>query len=143
MVEKIKKHMDEMPYVDAAGRVYKYGEFFPQEISPWAYNEAIVQEYFPLTKESAAEKKFTWRDADPRNYTVTLQSAEIPNSIGEVTDDGTLKFYMHGTLAAQMPAESLVLGGGAPVYDREYIQPKYFDKIKSFQASSIPVPDDL
>ncbi len=87
MVEKIKKHMDEMPYVDAAGRVYKYGEFFPQEISPWAYNEAVVQEYFPLTKEIAEAKKFTWRDADARNYTVTLQPNDVPSKITEITDD--------------------------------------------------------
>lgn len=87
MVEKIKKHMDEMPYIDAAGRVYKYGEFFPKEIGPWAYNETVVQEYFPLTKESAGEKKFTWKDPEPRNYTVTMQSAEVPNNIGAVTEN--------------------------------------------------------
>ncbi|PIR59584.1 MAG: hypothetical protein COU68_04815, partial [Candidatus Pacebacteria bacterium CG10_big_fil_rev_8_21_14_0_10_45_6] len=87
MVEKIKKHMDDMPYVDTGGRVYKYGEFFPQEISPWCYNETIAQEYFPLTKELASEKKLTWRDADKRNYTVTMQHTEVPDSIAEVTDD--------------------------------------------------------
>jgi phosphoribosylformylglycinamidine synthase II len=69
---------------------------------------------------------------------------DIPCSqIGEVTNDGVLKFYMHGELEAEMPAESLVLGGGAPVYEREYTQPKYFHEIKSFNASSIPVPKDL
>ncbi len=69
---------------------------------------------------------------------------DIPCSqIGEVTNDGLLKFYQHGVLEAVVPAESLVLGGGAPVYTREYTEPKYFDKIKAFRSTDIGVPDDL
>src|SRR5690349_7935463 len=69
---------------------------------------------------------------------------DLPCSeIGEVTDDGLLKFYMNGELEAEIPAFELVLGGGAPVYERDYIQPDYFSKIKSFNADNIEVPDDL
>ncbi|MBL0056176.1 MAG: phosphoribosylformylglycinamidine synthase subunit PurL [Chitinophagaceae bacterium] len=69
---------------------------------------------------------------------------DLPCSeIGEVTDDGMLNFYMNGTLEASLPAEELVLGGGAPQYDREYREPAYFEKIRSFDAGSIPVPEDL
>lgn len=69
---------------------------------------------------------------------------DLPCSqIGEVTTDGMLRFYMHDTLEAEMPAESLVLGGGAPVYEREYREPAYFSKIKAFDQASIPVPSDL
>ena len=69
---------------------------------------------------------------------------DLPCSqIGEVTDGGMLQFYMHGELEAEMPAESLVLGGGAPVYEREYREPKYFSEIKKFDPSSVPVPEDL
>src|SRR6201989_1246637 len=40
---------------------------------------------------------------------------DLPCSeIGEVTNDGILHFYMHGELEAQLPANELVLGGGAP-----------------------------
>ncbi len=63
--------------------------------------------------------------------------------IGEVTDDGLLKFYMHGELEAELPAEELVLGGGAPQYDRAYTEPKYFEKIKQFDPNNIDVPTDL
>ena len=56
LVPRIIQHMDTMPYVDAKGRKYTYGEFFPPELSPFAYNETIAQEYFPLTKEEAREK---------------------------------------------------------------------------------------
>ena len=69
---------------------------------------------------------------------------DLPCSeIGEVTGDGLLKFYMNGELEAELPAESLVLGGGAPVYDRAYERPAYFDKIEAFDASDVPVPTDL
>ncbi|MEN9953295.1 MAG: phosphoribosylformylglycinamidine synthase subunit PurL [Bacteroidota bacterium] len=69
---------------------------------------------------------------------------DLPCSeIGEVTGDGLLKFYMNGELEAELPAESLVLGGGAPVYNREYERPAYFDKIEAFDAAAIPVPSDL
>ncbi|MBX3256658.1 MAG: phosphoribosylformylglycinamidine synthase subunit PurL [Chitinophagaceae bacterium] len=69
---------------------------------------------------------------------------DLPCSqIGEVTDGGMLQFYMHGELEAEVPAESLVLGGGAPVYEREYREPKYFAEIKKFDPASIPIPKDL
>lgn len=63
--------------------------------------------------------------------------------IGEVTEGGRLKYYMNGELVADVPAESLVLGGGAPVYEREYAEPKYMADIKAFNPDSISVPADL
>lgn len=65
------------------------------------------------------------------------------SNIGEVTDDGLLKFYMHGQLEAEIPAHELVLGGGAPVYERPYNEPKYFEKIRSFDINSIEDVSDL
>ncbi|HRX94611.1 MAG TPA: phosphoribosylformylglycinamidine synthase subunit PurL [Chitinophagaceae bacterium] len=69
---------------------------------------------------------------------------DLPCSvIGEVTEDGILNFYMHGELEASVPAHELVLGGGAPQYEREFKTPKYLDKLNSFDAASVPVPKDL
>jgi phosphoribosylformylglycinamidine synthase subunit PurL len=69
---------------------------------------------------------------------------DLPCSeIGEVTDDGLLKFYMHGELEAEIPAFELVLGGGAPQYEREFREPAYLQKIKSFDPASVEVPDNL
>lgn len=62
--------------------------------------------------------------------------------IGEVTDDKLLRFYMHGELEASIPAEELVLGGGAPQYDRPYERPTYLDHVAAFDPASIPVPAD-
>jgi phosphoribosylformylglycinamidine synthase len=69
---------------------------------------------------------------------------DLPCSeIGEVTTDGMLRFYMNGELEAVLPAESLVLGGGAPVNDRPYSTPVYFEKIAAFDPAEVAVPTDL
>jgi phosphoribosylformylglycinamidine synthase len=68
---------------------------------------------------------------------------DLPCSkIGEVTDDGLLKFYMHGNLEAEIPAHELVLGGGAPQYTREYAEPKYFAEIKKWKIDSVKDIDE-
>src|SRR6187551_761550 len=69
---------------------------------------------------------------------------DLPCSvIGEVTDDGILNFYMNNELEASLPAYDLVLGGGAPQYDREFREPKYMNEIKKFNSDSVSVPEDL
>lgn len=69
---------------------------------------------------------------------------DLPCSvIGEVTNDGILNFYMKGELEASLPAHELVLGGGAPQYDREYKEPKYLAEIKKFNPDTVEVPEDL
>jgi phosphoribosylformylglycinamidine synthase II len=57
--------------------------------------------------------------------------------IGEVTDDGRVKVYWHGELVADVPAEHLALGGGAPVYIRETTRPGYLDRTAAFDVSGI------
>ena len=44
--------------------------------------------------------------------------------IGRVTSDNMLRVSQHGAIVAEIPAETLVLGGGAPVYIREAIEKK-------------------
>jgi phosphoribosylformylglycinamidine synthase len=69
---------------------------------------------------------------------------DLPCSvIGEVTDDGLLNFYVQGQLEASIPANELVLGGGAPQYDRSYKEPAYFEQIRKSNTTTIPEPMDL
>lgn len=58
--------------------------------------------------------------------------------IGHVTDTKRLHFYMDGELVADVPAHDLVLGGGAPVYQREYREPAYYAEYQQFDIHSIP-----
>jgi phosphoribosylformylglycinamidine synthase len=63
--------------------------------------------------------------------------------IGRVTDTGRIRYYMDGTLVGDVPAESLVLGGGAPQYKREYTEPAYYQEYKKFNISQVTEPTDL
>jgi len=79
-----------------------------------------------------------------RDVIKIFEKWDLPCSvIGEVTNDGFLHFYLNGELEAKIPANELVLGGGAPQYDREYKEPKYFQQISKFDQSSVTVPNDL
>ena len=65
------------------------------------------------------------------------------SEVGHVTTDGILSFYMNGELEAALPAHELVLGGGAPQYDRAYTEPEYLKKIAAFDINTIPdIKDD-
>ena len=63
--------------------------------------------------------------------------------IGEVTNGDLLEFYKNGKCVASIPPSSLVLGGGAPVYQRDYIEPKYYKKYQEFKIEKIAIPTDL
>ena len=63
--------------------------------------------------------------------------------IGEVTEGDRLKYYMHDELVADVPADVLVLGGGAPIYKRDYKEPAYFAESKKFKIESVAEPKDL
>ncbi|MEY3741838.1 MAG: hypothetical protein RL371_740 [Bacteroidota bacterium] len=63
--------------------------------------------------------------------------------IGHVTDTGRIRYYMSGELVGDVPAESLVLGGGAPQYKREFTEPAYYQEFKKFDIAQVAEPQDL
>jgi hypothetical protein len=87
LVPKIIEHMNSMPYIDKKSRIYKYGEFFPPELSPFSYNETIAQEYFPLTKEKALEQGYNWKEPEERNIKLDMKSEDLPDHIKDIKDD--------------------------------------------------------
>lgn len=68
-----------------------------------------------------------------------LNAAEI----GVVTEGDRLRYFMNGALVGDVSAHSLVLGGGAPVYEREYKEPAYFAENKKFEINQVDMPADL
>ncbi|MBI5220488.1 MAG: hypothetical protein HY978_01465 [Candidatus Liptonbacteria bacterium] len=84
--EKIITHMSAQPYVDQKGRTYAYGELFPIEIAPSAYNETLAQEYLPLTAERAVELGYAWHAIEDKSYTASKNWKDLPDTIGEVDD---------------------------------------------------------
>lgn len=63
--------------------------------------------------------------------------------IGRVTSDGMLKISRNGKLCTNIPAESLVLGGGAPRYKREIRRPAYLDEKAAIDADTVPDTTDV
>jgi hypothetical protein len=74
MKEKIIGHMR---------KTKEWGEYFPSKVSPFAYNESMAQDYFPLTKEEAIKRGHTWYDRSARDYKVTLFTKDLPETFGE------------------------------------------------------------
>ncbi len=86
LVEKIKQHMIDLPYVDNKGRVYAYGEFFPIEFSWYGYNNTLAQEIIPLTKEYAEANGYAWYEIPPGAYTATINAQDLPSDIHTALD---------------------------------------------------------
>ncbi|MEK7172898.1 MAG: hypothetical protein AAB740_02900, partial [Patescibacteria group bacterium] len=86
LLPKIIEQMNQVPYIDKKGRVYKYGEFFPSELSPFTYNESVAQEYFPITAQAATEAGFNWKQAETRNYKITIKAYDLPDHIKDIPD---------------------------------------------------------
>ena len=63
--------------------------------------------------------------------------------IGVVTEGPMVRFQWNDQLVCEIPADSLVLGGGAPVYDREYSEPAYHQQYQQFDINDVKEPEDL
>ncbi len=90
--EKIIAQMNTMPYLSprrGGGEPipYRYGEFFPPEFSPFAYNETMLQDTFPLTKEEAAAKGYAWREPEKREFQTTIEGSDLPDRLSDVKDE--------------------------------------------------------
>lgn len=108
--EKIIAQMNAMPYVSRVTSdmgqgtrelVYRYGEFFPTEFSPFAYNETLTQDLFPLTKEQAEAQGYLWREPETRTYSITLAAKDLPDNIADIAD--TITKEVIGCIACGKP----------------------------------------
>jgi len=90
LVPKIIEHMNNMPYADKKGRVYKYGEFFPIDMSPTAYKDSYADEFFPLTESEIKKQGLVWHNKKNKEFSATKLSNEIPDNINDV-DNSILK----------------------------------------------------
>lgn len=97
-----------------------------------------------LLSESQERMLLVARKGREEEVQEIFEKWDLPCSvIGEVTEDGILNFFMNGELEASIPAYELVLGGGAPQYEREFREPSYMKKIEAFDLNSIKIPEDL
>ena len=87
LVSKIKEHMNQMPFVDKRGNIYRYGEFFPVEFSVFAYNETLINDQFPSNKEDAEKRGFMWRESNRKIYDTTIKAEDLPNAISDINEN--------------------------------------------------------
>ena len=80
----IVKRMKDNPYKGKGEKIYNYGEFFPPEFSPHDYNETMANFYYPLNKEEAEKAGYYWKDAEQKDYVITIDSKDLPNNIKNV-----------------------------------------------------------
>jgi phosphoribosylformylglycinamidine synthase len=64
-------------------------------------------------------------------------------NVGHVTDEPLLKVLFQGKIVAEIPPYDCVLGGGAPVYHREYQRPDYIDTLHQFNIEKLEPIKDL
>ncbi|MEX2362466.1 MAG: phosphoribosylformylglycinamidine synthase subunit PurL, partial [Balneolaceae bacterium] len=62
--------------------------------------------------------------------------------IGEVVDTEFVTYLKDGEVKGEIPAEHLVLGGGAPQYVRETKRPAYLDEVQNFDTDSLNHPKE-
>ena len=63
--------------------------------------------------------------------------------IGEVVEGDQVTYWKDGEIKAQIPAEHLVLGGGAPQYVRETKKPSYLEETQNADLSTLSHPTTL
>ena len=70
-------------------RTGEWGEFFPKSFCPFGYNETLAMEYFPLTKEEAIAKGYTWKDISDTKLDVekTIPAEKLPDAVSDIPDD--------------------------------------------------------
>lgn len=105
--------------------------------------QAGMQPYELLLSESQERMLVVVKKGQEAIIEKIFEKWDLPCAdIGTVTTDGQLKFYFHGELVADLPAENLVLGGGAPQYEREYKEPAYYAESLKFDPSKVSQPVD-
>lgn len=64
-----------------------FGQFFPPEVAPFAYNESLIHDFFPLSKEEAEKRGYRWQERATGTYDKeTIKKGEIPNTIDKVDE---------------------------------------------------------
>ncbi len=84
--DEIIYQMEKNPYFDSKNRSYRYGEFFPAEFSPFAYNETDAMWYFPISRYDVVKQGYRWSEIPTNSYTPTISTEAIPDDIRQATE---------------------------------------------------------
>jgi Zn ribbon nucleic-acid-binding protein len=84
--KKIIEDMNKNLYADSKERIYKYGEFFPPEFSPFPYNDSNANKFIEKNRKQALKEGYYWRDKIENHYKKTIEIKDIPETIGETRE---------------------------------------------------------
>ena len=132
MVSRIKKQMMEVPYSDKKGRTYRYGEFFPSEISFFGYNETLAYSYLPLTRSKAEELGLNWKEMKTTKHEITKRSSQLPDAITDVDDSITkevIEDESSGRAYQIIPAELRLLRQLNVPLPRKHPNERHFERV--------------
>ncbi|MBI2463803.1 hypothetical protein HYV57_02515 [Candidatus Peregrinibacteria bacterium] len=77
LIPKIIEHMK---------KTGEWGEFFPIQLSPFAYNESVAEEYFPLQKEEVLERGWKWQEEEKVSQQCIGSKTHIPDHIDDADE---------------------------------------------------------
>jgi hypothetical protein len=76
--------------IDHMKKSGEWGQFFPPSCIPYAYNETVAQDYFPLTKEQILKQGWRWKEGEESNVsgvTRKIPAEKLPDNIRDIPDD--------------------------------------------------------
>lgn len=95
--------------------------------------EAGMSAYEIMLSESQERMLLVLEESDIKKAEDICSKWDVPiTRIGITTKGNIVEIYRCSELVAKVPAHSLALGGGdTPVYEREWIIPKYINEVRS------------
>ena len=88
LIPKIIEQMNSLPYKDKKNNEYRYGEYFPAELSYFGYNESVAMEQFPLSKEETLLEGYNWQENTQKTTDKgTIKLKDIPDSIKDIKEN--------------------------------------------------------
>lgn len=113
------------------------------DLSKVPTRQANMKDWEILLSESQERMLIVCQPGQEDKIKAVFDKWDLPCAlIGETTAGGRLEYFYHGEKVADVPAESLVLGGGAPVYVREQQAPAYLKEIEKFEIGKVQEPEN-
>jgi phosphoribosylformylglycinamidine synthase II len=105
--------------------------------------EKMMTGYEIMLSESQERMLLVIKPEDEKKVKNIFQKWDLQcETVGEVTGNGNIEVSYNGNKIADVPAYSLVLGGGAPVYFRDAKKPNYIEEYQNFDFNTLPEPED-
>ncbi|MBL7828678.1 MAG: phosphoribosylformylglycinamidine synthase subunit PurL [Saprospiraceae bacterium] len=111
------------------------------DLSKVPVRQANMKDWEILLSESQERMLIVVKPGREAEIKAVFDKWDLPcENIGTTIAEDRLRYFYEGHLVAEVPADSLVLGGGAPVYVREQRRPDYLDEIAKFDLGQTPEP---